>query len=120
MNTGKMIAVAIVFVVAGYFVVGSYAARNLEVYKAACVRDLEKDDTDADQKRPTFKAMNAVMCDCMGRRLAENNGKVRMALLTTGLLGKPEFVVPTDEDSLQCANQAKDEYKTRIPPAPPN
>ena len=119
MNMEQKLAVAIVCAIAGYFVVGNYATRNLEIYKEACVRDLEKDEADADRKNPAFKAMNAVMCECMGRSVAENNGKIRMALLTTGLLGKPEFVVPTDEDNLRCAKQAKNGYESNIPSETP-
>ena len=111
MKSKSVISVALIVVVAGYFALGWFAARTERIYVVGC--RIQQDAALSNDERKNQKVSDvhviANYCNCLGKDFHLKNGKVRMALLETGLFGVADLVKPTDDDEARCAKQATEQ-----------
>ena len=108
MKLSDSILPVVILVVVGYFALGWFANRTQTIYVQGCqlVSANELSPEDRKNQKVSDVQLAAKYCTCMGETFYLKNGKVRLALLETGLFGASDISKPTSDDEGKCARQA--------------
>jgi hypothetical protein len=108
MKPSEMIVPVAIAVVIGYFALGWFATRTQSLYVQGCQLKSNSELTPEDRNNQKVSDVRATAryCQCMGNSFYLNNGKVRLALLETGLFGASDIFKPTGDEEAKCARHA--------------
>lgn len=95
----------------GYTLVDFFSDKTVADYKARCQQEQSGIVTPEARQEPGTQMLIAGHCACYSDLFLAKNGKVRMALLSSGLLGTSDFVSPDQEEKLECIKKSLEQVK---------